>query len=289
MHVGLPKTGSTAIQMFLATNRRALKRRGIACAPPLIDRYSQLEYGLAACLRADRLVEDEMFRNQHALTRPGDQADLVSALPTGRPECDREIISSEHIGIWLHTPELRAALDELLSERFAVFRYIMFVRPQAEFVLSSYSESVKRGSARSLQAFVEDYAELDIHQTILDWRAQFGARLRVAAMPGAGDSGPDLIDTFCAFAGIDPVGLQRPTPANEALSRRAAGVLRRANDVIGKDTERNTAQRAVFALVRKMTLAALSAGPRLHLSDAQRTIIAQRYPHAIDPLLDPLP
>ena len=41
--------------------------------------------------------------------------------------------------------------------------------------------------------------------------------------------GDDAVEDFCAVAGIDAAGLERPARVNEGLTRRAAGVLRRLN------------------------------------------------------------
>lgn len=294
VHVGLPKTGSTAIQRFLALNATVLAERGLRVPSPRIDRFSQLEYGLAAFDRAGRMVEDEMLRNRHGLASLSDQRALVRpfeedlearlAEVSGQAGA-RFVMSSEHIGAWMQDGALRGALDGWLSERFSKVRYIMFVRPQANFVLSSYSESVKRGSARTLAEFVRDYDEIDVASTIRDWQADFGARARIAMMPGA-DAGADgLLRRFCVLAEIDPDGLEMPQVANEALSARAAEALRRANAVIGKDTQRNLAQRAVFAGLRKGAMALWAKGPRLTLDDDQTRMIAARYPQAVEDLL----
>lgn len=286
VHVGLPKTGSTTVQSFLALNADALSQQGVHWAPPVIDRYSQLEYPLAACSQAGQLVNDAMFVNHFALGTLDDQTRLIQGF---LDDLDQKIasiegkflISSEHIAVWMHSPYLRSSLDTFLTQRFATVRYVMFVRPQTDFVLSSYSESVKRGSARTLEAFVQDYDEIDIHETMHQWKSELGDRVDFALLNHDTAGSDDLISVFCTLAEISDNGLTRPSPSNESLPAAALDILRQANAIIGKDVERNILQRALFSAVRRLVTSVVRRGPRLSLSPDQISTLNQRYPHPI--------
>ena len=282
VHIGLPKTGSTTIQAFLAANRQALAGRGVVVDPPRHDRWSQLEYGLVACSRAGRPIPDEMVRHRLGLARLSDQDALADAFEAWLDERlaglgdAHYVISSEHLGIWLTEPETRAALDTWLTARFGDVRYILFVRPQAEFILSSWSESIRRGSDRTLADFVAGYDELDVHATMRAWDADFGARLTILAMP----KGAALLAAFAEAAGL-PAGLpEGEAPRNPALNARAAEILRRINAVIGPAVGRSPLKRAAFAAIRR-AVTVLVPGPRLRLSSAQVAGIEARYPHSV--------
>jgi hypothetical protein len=283
VHVGLPKSGSSSIQAFLARNRARLAARGVRYDGPMIDRWSQLEIGLAACQQAGALVPDAMLRRRLGLATLADQAGPVRRLEAAlaaRPPAagERAVISSEHIGAWLTTPALRAALDGWLRARFGRVRYVLVVRPQDEFVLSSYSESLRRGSARSLEAFVAGYDELDVRAAMEAWDAEFGPRITILLLPRGADAQRRLIERFCAAAGIEASGLSVPRRRNRALSARAAAILRGLNRLLGRDLERGPVRRALFAALRRPVEAVFGFGPPLRLTEAQRAALAARYP-----------
>jgi hypothetical protein len=291
VHVGLPKTGSTTIQSFLALNAESLSRQGVHWVPPHIAKSSQLEYALAACSQAGQLVDDAMFLNNFALRTLEDQNRLIQDFLEGLDQQiasieGKFIISSEHIGVWMHTPQLRATLDNFLTQRFASVRYIMFVRPQTDFILSSYSESVKRGSARTLEAFVRDYDEINIHDAMTRWQAELGDRVRFAMLNRGNAGSDDLISVFCKAAEFSEQGLTRPAPSNESLPATALEILRRANAVIGKDIERNILQRLIVSVVRRQVTRCFTRGARLALSTEQAADINRRYPHPVESLVN---
>ncbi|MEO1677415.1 MAG: hypothetical protein AAFU80_04565 [Pseudomonadota bacterium] len=279
VHVGLPKAGSTALQRFVAANRVKLAARGLASDPPQIDRWSQLEFGLAACQRAGVLVPDAMLRARLGLSDLTAQAARVAPLEAARPaRPGLTLISSEHIAAWLTTPPLRAALDAWLGARFDRVAYLIVLRPQAAFVLSSWSESIRRGSSRPLEAFAAGFDEIDVAATARDWAEQFGPRMHGAMLP---DRPGDLERGFCRWLGIDMAGLTVPPPANPALSAPAAELLRRANAMLGPDIARPAWKRAAFAALRAPVSRALAGAAPLALDAAQTSDLAARYPDPI--------
>jgi hypothetical protein len=242
VHIGMPKTGSTAIQRFLAKNAAALADRGVAhervAHGEIPPQDSQLELGIVQFHRAGVPVPDLATRLSYGLTEPAGHAAYAAgfakafeAAVRARKE-DLWILSSEHVGAWTRTQAEARALDAWLGEIFDEVRYVMYLRRQEDYLVSTYSQHLRMGGTQRLKEYLDANLRPGFTARALLWRAVAGERFSVRLLePDALEDG-DLIADFAHVAGFDAEGLKRPGRLNQGLSVGAAGFLREMNRVL---------------------------------------------------------
>jgi len=132
LHIGLPKTGSSAIQLFLASHRSLLETNGIFYQSPEVQSSVEIISGNATdlldLLRHKRFIDAERFLLAHVAA---DGLSLLSAENLSRA-----------------TAEEWAALKVLCRETgIEIERIIFFIRDVEPFLISAYDQLVKRHGA----------------------------------------------------------------------------------------------------------------------------------------------
>ena len=285
VHVGLPKTGTTSIQVFLKLNRAALEAQGLIYMPPRLSLHSQIEYAFIGCSEAGALVPDHIEKAVRKIETLEDQRAVTSKFEerlaeelAAHPEATF-VISCEQIGAYLRTPELRGALDRWLRARFSQVQYILYIRPMEEFFLSIYSEAVKRGHTGDLDSFIATANELPMAKTARDWSAQFPGRVAVRLKPA---NGAEIFAEFAGLLGLPMEGLVLPKPHNTALSRWEAAWMRKANRILGPADRRGRGTRYFAHQVRRAIRLLVGRGPKLALSPCERALINMRFPVSVE-------
>ncbi len=284
IHIGIPKSGTSSIQAFLALNRGALAAQGMLYARFNPIHGSQFELPVTALEACGDTVGPELERRRLGFASRADQSAYVGRY---RDFLDRRlqtatqslfIASSEHIHAWLDTAERVAALDAFLRQRFAEVQYLVYLRPQDELIASSYSEAVRRGASYDFQTHLTKYNRLNHWARLKPWRAVVGrGRLHVRLTCRDALMGGTLLTDFCAVAGIDATGLRQPRRVNASLSKGEIAlrrVLNRHLPVLGGDGRLHPLYR--LALVGLRPLAALKPG-KLRLSPMERAAILAEY------------
>ena len=284
IHIGLPKAGSSSLQEFLRLNGPALRNRGLRHAP--LDPRFGSQFELAAMGRhlTGMGIEDTAARLVLGLTGPQDLAAyaeryrrfLAEGLATW-PE-PLFVASCEHIHPWLTRPAPIAALHGFLQHRFEGARYVLYLRPQADVLLSAYSERIRRGERPNLQTHLDArLPRLNYSAQVVLWEGVVGAdRLDVRLLTPDALTGGDLIADFCALMGTTTDGLQMPRRMNPALSREEIALRRWLNrwlPVRRADGARNPWYQRALRLA--LALAPKTRTP-LTLTDAQRAAIDAR-------------
>lgn len=293
IHIGMPKAGSSTIQQFLQVNRAALSCQGF-----LYDRFdpgmgSQFEFPLVALTATNACIPPNFERNLLGLHDLGAQHVYVQRYIQ---HLDRHLAqaeghqwfigSSEHIYPWLNTPGRIAALDEFLRARFGHVRYLVYLRNPEEFILSGYSEAVRRGATHTLAAHLHKAARVN-HAVQVDRWVKAVGRDRFTLRPLSADvlHDADLLTDFAHIVGIDMTPLQRPDPLNLGLSVQELTLRRLLNRVLpvqGRDgalpLPYQLALSVVLAVWRRRTRLGLNAAQRAHIQalNAQDTEMVRR-------------
>jgi len=152
VHAGLPKTGSTALQVFLARNAATLRRRGF-------DYFALGEFDEG---RAGKISSGNGFLVARSLLPDGDPnaaerpAAHLSALARAiaASPCQTGIVSSEYFA---HCdPAKLKAWAGALREMGCEARMMYFIREQAQALCSMYVQYVKRSHCRETpEAYIE--------------------------------------------------------------------------------------------------------------------------------------
>lgn len=205
IHVGSPKTGSTALQNFLTANDAALSEKGVHFLKT--GRRHISHNGLARDLRgrgADQIwarIADEVA------THPGAMS----------------LLSSED---YFSIPHANAFARDMPDDLRAKTRVLVYLRRQDAYLEAMYKQKTKNGRLHMTpRAFAEALGmELgDYGATVGAFGDAFGAEnVEVRRFERASLKGGDILTDMLALYGLsdtDPA-FQRPTqPVNQTLSR----------------------------------------------------------------------
>ncbi|WP_085808858.1 hypothetical protein [Sphingomonas sp. TZW2008] len=268
LHIGLEKTGTTTIQQFLAANRAALRADGILFP---LSPGEQNQTRLAA-FALDPDSSDSVLRRHEDDAADGDfrasfrAAFVAEAQASG---CRQMVLSNEHCSSRLRTVEEIARLKALLDAVGRVKRVVVYLRRQDDFLISTYSTSIKTGAvtrfALPRQRKVErryDFAEL-----LAGWAAVFGeAVIQPRLFAREELAGDDLLTDFCVAMDIATPGLAAGgRRRNVSLSAEGVEYLRLLNAAVARDRRNGRDQRVLVNRVQRAT-----PGPGISLSAASR-------------------
>ena len=248
IHVGLEKTGSTAIQAWLHAERNALLQAGIF-VPISIGAPNHLRL-VAACLddgvvdniKANLLSQrdqsEESWRNH---IRANFDAEIA-----GTKGWSQLVISSELISSRLHSATEIARLVKWVRRHVDRLQFVIYLRRQDDLAVSRYSSALRAGHAGfddiwsdlSANSFfvlppgrvVTDELEYFDHQRILARFLAIGdADLSVRVYDPIGPA-MDVVADFRSVLGLPPGTSVAPAPrANPALSAAAQYVISELN------------------------------------------------------------
>lgn len=275
IHIGLAKTGSSTIQAFLDKNKTQLLEQSVRFERSISDLANNVEFAVAArALTGEEVPKDALRHKLHLKSAADHQAFFdrfeadFSARRAGWQE-ELFIGSSEQISAWAKNPRHIQALDRFLLRHFSEVRYVVYLRRQEEIILSSYSERIKRGDTECFEDHLEKRLITSLFKTVRLWANTVGSeRLFVRLLERDYLKGGDLLQDFCAHAGIEDVDLSRPQTQNESLSAWAAERLRRLNVYMPPfraSGRRSFGRRRILQILMKLSV----GKPRQQLTAAQ--------------------
>ncbi len=218
LHIGLPKTGTTAIQRMLAARRLALQRMGICvpvsaggAVPAFLHRVAvnpgnARVAAFAAALRAE-----------------------IAALPAGT---DRVILSAEQCSLALRSRDAIAKLHAMLSPLFSTVTVMVYLRRQDAHAVSLYGQGLRRGSVQApdLAMVAREFPGFyDYDRLLGEWAAVFGAAAIVPRIfePSALRNGDVVEDFFTLCRARDALPAQHaPRAINPSINIQGQRLLR---------------------------------------------------------------
>lgn len=273
LHIGYPKTGTTAIQRRLLENRIRLADAGILYPSTFIHEYGH--HQLPWHLRGD------------SRRSPGALADLFDSLDAEvrASDPDRVILSSE--GFVFGSDPID--VSQHLAARFAPITVVSYLRATASWIESDYNQGVKghRNLTMSFARFLGDSLTnpgepLNYARTLGRWADVFGwASLRLR-----GYSGGDSVADFARLLGLgDLLDSSAPdAPAdNPRLGFAGLELLRILNSINPPIAEKQSYYAALAQLtdLRNYRLACSDAD-QAALADCEAQLLAlippQQFP-----------
>lgn len=278
IHIGTPKSGTTSIQAFLRLNQQQLSAQGFHCEPFDPKNLAQLELATVGVIRAGDTVKEANKRHALGVGDRDSQVAYVNRyeemLRKGAKNWPEEtyLASAEQVHSWLSSPERITALDQFLGQFFDEVRYVVYYRPQEEFMLSTYSERIKRGELITFdQHFKQRLRKMNYWRKAEMWTGIVGKdRFIPRLMTKDALRGGDLLDDFCAVAGINRAPLETPPRMNLSLSAEEMALYLKLGRLVPARTRSggpNTLFRSLFKVAR---LALPRPGSKITLTDDQR-------------------
>ena len=210
LHIGTPKTGTTAIQNFLPLNRKLLEEQGF-CYPDFGYRYN----GVNKYRNAHFLVHRKSSPSESvAETRKAEDErffeglDRIKELSKIYPNI---IMSDENIwNGYINRENFWQTLNCALSERGIDLRVIVYLRRQDLVVESYYAQRVKIKVNDSFQDYLDsediDYFKLDYYSQLKEIEQSVGKEniiVRVYEKKQFEGNGNTLISDFLKVLGLE--------------------------------------------------------------------------------------
>lgn len=240
VHLGMPKTGTTAIQQWMHKNDHALRTRRIA-APRAHStlspiRTAHVEMGFCQCEMAGELMPYPVNRGDFGIHTRQDQSKFVEDYSTyfgnliSTLDVDTVLISNEDFSSMTRTPEMAAGLDKWLRQFFSDITYLIYVRRQEEYLASLYSQEIRGGAPIGLDTFLKRQQNHDLNKFVDPWVAVAGTdgvNIRIFDR----DIFPNgsLLADFALAASIDVSGFPGLPEINESLGVASIAMLRSIN------------------------------------------------------------
>lgn len=163
LHIGTPKTGTSAIQYFMAKNRRILKRAGY-CYPDFGIRFP----GIGKNRNGHFLVRKIYDKEKNNLVDKESElvAECMGKVSRLVKKYPNIVLSDE--AIWHHARKKKnfwENLKEGLNEKKINLKVVVFLRRQDLFVQSYWAQQVKETSTASF----DEYLTVKLKHLMLDY------------------------------------------------------------------------------------------------------------------------
>jgi hypothetical protein len=271
LHIGVEKTGTTAIQAFCAGNAAALRQGGVLYPGGFANRkHAEIT---AAVTRSKDILKRRGWPTDAdpAAVKADVMGRLEAAVRRTRPEA--LLLSSEHLSSRIKDQAGVAALKAMLSPLSDNFRIVVYLRRQDDLLPSLYSTIVKAGGSGGLEEAEERATWLDFDAMLQPWEAEFGAEnIAVGRYPPSDSS---LTDDFLRIAGLSSLTLADvETARNVSLDHRNTQLLEAMNALLPIDLDgRLNPQRAGL----RQFFERRSTGPAPVMPAEQRREVMARF------------
>ena len=268
LHIGTEKTGTSSVQNFFSANRELLSRRGILYPEaPGPKNHSGLTVAAQHISNGGSL---RILFNLHSEKEVEQyRRKLVAGLESeyaSRP-FTTVVMSNEHCSSRLLDDAEVAWLQNALAPHFEKIRVVVYLRRQDDFLLSTYSTSVKSGATYKLDIPPQHILEnrYDYWTLLSRWARVFGRENIICRkFERSALKNGDVVDDILSVTGIEPSDrFDRPEDANESLDAETLEYLRLFNAHVPRFSKKqpNSARANIVGVLSKM-----STGPLVTLS-----------------------
>lgn len=218
LHIGLPKTGTTAIQKYLMDHAQALEDSGILF-PTDDEFFTQWNHVPLAAVLTDPFPSwvNERYRvpPESVYGRLRERID--------RSDAERVVLSSEQFSLAQRLGTIRDLLDGF------AFRVVFYVRWQHSFLESWFRQSIVSGGSfrqlteQDLRDFLTYYEDqLDYHSYAEGLAADFGRQqVEVRLFEREALRGRDAVSDFLSGLDLTPDELGGPPATHARISNQA--------------------------------------------------------------------
>ena len=233
LHIGTEKTGSTALQTVSGKNRDTLMKHGILYprTPGEINHVKLTLYaeGGPKTLNLRRLaglVRDDAYRKFKTHFADELRSEILAS------QCTRIYLSNEHLSSRLINAQQVDRFAKFVRPLADIVKIVVYLRPQPELYLSSYSTAIKAGRKYALEPPRQSQNQRYNYATKLFlWGDAFGdENVNVRIYDRNTLVGGDLVKDFFSIMGYEPGSdINIPTTLNARLDHAALQFLMEFN------------------------------------------------------------
>jgi hypothetical protein len=269
LHIGAPKTGSTALQRFLAQYRENLANAGFVYPGSIERGFGHHDLAFFTGGGCPEWAAPQTDSLEGLLGRLRQELDTHSS--------DARLILSSENFYWLSDP--RSVKDMLATLGYTPdsIAVVVYIRRQEDAIASWYNQLVKAlGYSASFEQSVEDYDDLwDYEFRLAQWAAAFG-RQRVIVRLYTDEPEFDVCRDFAELLQIPTTGLQTAAGrANPRLVRDLLEFQRVINRLPLPTPDKRRYHKQLISLSAQAAVLGLDDTP-LH-TKASRCAIRERY------------
>ncbi len=244
LHIGMPKTGTTAIQRFLFENHSLLlQKQGCLYPDHSLGWYQHVPLVKAIVMP---IFPKAIFNKAIADIEEKDWLDGLTRQYT-QTNCRKIIVSSEflwaspamqtHLKFHGDTEENFTLIEEVVAKvkdtfsSFSEVKIIVYLRRQDTWLESFFNQQIKAGAViPSEEAVVEVKNYLLYAKNLKIWRNYFGVENVIVKFY---EETTDIVGHFCEtvglqIAGLDVIRSDESEAVNPSLSPRAIKIMRTA-------------------------------------------------------------
>lgn len=237
LHIGTEKTGTTAVQEFLRTNKQNFYRDGI-WVPSSVG-FDNGNHGWFRFFAHNEGYRDEFTKTQF---RDDDQAikqfisskksDFLAELNGVSGMCNTAIVSSEHLSSRLRRSEEIKRLHDFCVNIFDKVRLVLYIRDPLLYSISRLSQTLKAGGTPKELVSARNAKNINHYLKIKTWKECFpDSEVVVKRFEKNRLVMNSIIHDFCAtsFPILNIEEYSMIKSSNESLSLTGMAVLRRLN------------------------------------------------------------
>jgi hypothetical protein len=221
LHIGQPKAGSTALQSFLAKNRRVLSQHGVVY--PTV-RFGGIEHGPLSSIVFERARWPRQIRHRDRIPWRQPQAEgrqLLRELAriSCRPDIHTVVLSTEYLFRQL-SEENAKVLREDVAAHFSDVLAVAYIREPADRYLSLCLQSVRHSGS------IPNPGSGHFRKVLESWQTTVPLTVRAydRDLLSGGNIVLDFIETFLSGIPRDQLDCH-PSRTNSALSPEVCAIL----------------------------------------------------------------
>lgn len=280
LHIGIGKTGSTSVQVFLEANAVRLRQQGYV-VPTSAGRRNHRYLAMYAF---DDDVVDNLRRAKGHTTpqriarfRESFRAAFLAEAAGWAPH-ETILCSSEQMSRLRSVTALQR-LKDLVDETGRPVKVIVYFRRQDGMIVSEYSQFIKGGKVTTLEEEIHlarTRRAYNYYRTASLWAQVFGREnVIVRVFEKSQMKNGDTVDDYLSVVGIqDTLPYEKIGEANRSLDIHVMEYLRQLNKHVPRWAEKGSnPARAGLALA----LEEISTGPKLRLGPAEAAAFMRSF------------
>lgn len=219
LHIGLPKSGSSAIQVYLNEKAEELKKYGVLY--PWSHSYAQMYRTSGGNARP-------LLKTARSGYIPEDTESLTSSFFSFAEEYEKVVISSEALSVFFgkENPE---NLFKLVPKELPV-KVVIYLRNQVDKFVSDVNQTIKNARRNSYKIDEPWFLFNNYYNQIKWWERVFGKEnLIIRGYNKKQFVNGDAVEDFCSCIDIPFLGYDKELPINPSLKLPYLEVMRCVN------------------------------------------------------------